>query len=159
MNFEKTPTIECEGKNREILLSLEKEGKYVFHGSPEFIDVLNPRQAYNLSKETGKMEKDGEPAVFATPYADVAIFRALTDTRGVKGESTSRFGIDGDQLHFSATKNILEAAKKKIGKVYVLDKQRFQDFEGMQCRSFEINEPIRVVEVIFSDLPQNIETI
>lgn len=159
MDFEKPPTIEHEGKNRERLLSLEKEGKYVFHGSPDNIAVLEPQQAYNRSKETGNMEKDGEPAVFATQYADVAIFRALTDTRGVSGESTSQFGIDGDKLHFSATKNILEAAKTKVGKVYVLDKQKFQDFEGMQCRSSEIIEPIKVIEVTFEDLPQNIETI
>lgn len=159
MDFEKPSTIEREGKNREKLLSLEKEGKYVFHGSPDAIAVLEPRQAYNHSKETGNMEKDGEPAVFATPYADVAIFRALTDTRGVRGESTSQFGIDGDELHFSATKNILEAARTKIGKVYVLDKQKFQDFEGMQCRSSEINKPIEVIEVTVDDLPKNIETI
>ncbi len=159
MDFEKPPIIENEGKNRERLLLLEKEGKYVFHGSPDTITVLEPRQAYNRSKETGNMEKDGEPAVFATPYADVAIFRALTDTRGVKGESTSQFGIDGDKLHFSATKNILEATRTKIGRVYVLDKQKFQDFKGMQCRSSETNEPIEVIEVTIDDLPQNIETI
>jgi len=33
MNFEKISTIEQPGKNRQRLLSLEKEGKYVFHGS------------------------------------------------------------------------------------------------------------------------------
>jgi len=159
MDFEKPPTIEREGKNRERLLSLEKEGKYVFHGSPDTIAVLDPRQAYNYSKETGKMEKDGEPAVFATPYADVAIFRALTDTRGVKGESTSQFGIDGDKLHFSATKNLLEAARRKVGRVYVLDKQKFQDFEGMQCRSEEPNKPIEIIEVTVDDLPQNIRIV
>ena len=159
MDFEKPSTIEHEGKNRERLLSLEKEGKYVFHGSPNIMTVLESRQAYNRSKETGNMEKDGEPAVFATPYVDIAIFRALTDTRGVRGESTSQFGIDCDKLHFSATKNILEAAKDKIGKVYVLDKQKFQDFEGMQCRSMETNKPIEAIEVTVDDLPQNIETI
>lgn len=140
-------------------MSLEKEGRYVFHGSPDFITVLEPRQAYNRSEETGNMEKDGEPAVFATPYADVAIFRALTDARGVRGKSTSQFGIDSDKLHFSATENILEAARTKVGRVYVLDKQKFQDFKGMQCRSSEINQPIEVIEVTFADLPQNITII
>jgi len=159
MDFEKPPTIEREGKNRERLLSLEKEGKYVFHGSPDTVEVLEPRQAYNRSKETGNMEKDGEPAVFATPYADVAIFRALINAKGISGESTSQFGIDEDKLHFSATKNLLEAARGKIGKVYVLDKQKFQDFEGMQCRSSETNEPIEVIEVTVDDLSQNIEMI
>lgn len=159
MDFEKPPTIKREGRNRERLLSLEKEGKYVYHGSPDAITILEPRQAYNRGEETGNMEKDGEPAVFATPYADVAIFRALINAKGVSGESTSQFGIDEDKLHFSATKNLLEAARGKIGKVYVLDKQKFQDFEGMQCRSLETNEPIEVIEVTIDDLPQNIETI
>jgi len=156
MDFKKPPT---KQKSRERLLSLEKEGKYVFHGSPDTITILEPRQAYNRSKETGNMEKDGKPAVFATPYADVAIFRALINANKVSGESTSQFGIDGDKLHFSATKNLLKAARGKIGKVYVLDKQNFQDFEGMQCRSLETNKPIEVIEVTIDDLPQNIETI
>ena len=142
MDFEKPPKIEQAGKSREKLLSLEKEGRYVFHGSPDIIETLEPRQAFNQNKESGVMEKDGEPAVFATPYAEVAIFRALTSPKGVSGESTSSFGINGEQLHFSATKNLLDSAKSKIGRVYVLDKQKFQDFEGMQCRSSEVNNPI-----------------
>ena len=95
--------------------------------------------------------------VFATPYADVAIFRALINVKDVSGESASQFGIDGDKLHFSATKNLFKAARKKIGKVYVLDKQKFQDFKGMQCHSLESNEPIEIIEVTLDDLPQNIE--
>jgi arylsulfatase A-like enzyme len=145
------------GKNREKLLSLEKKGEYVFHGSPDDIAVLEPRQAYNKNKKTGNMEKDGEPAVFATPYADIAIFRALINAREVKGESASKFGINDNKLHFSATKNLLEAAKRKIGKVYILDKQKFQNFEEMQCRSTRTNKPIEVVEVTADDLPNDIE--
>lgn len=140
-------------------MSLEKEGEYVFHGSPETISILEPKQAFNRNDETGNMEKDGEPAVFATPYADVAIFRALINAKDVTGESTSRFGVDEDRLHFSATRNLLEAAKKKTGKVYVLDKQKFQSFEGMQCRSTEINKPLEIIEVRIDDLPQNIKII
>jgi hypothetical protein len=159
MEFEKPPKIEQIGKNRKRLLSLEKEGKYVFHGSPDIIDVLKPRQAFNRRKKTGQMKKDGEPAIFATPYADVAIFKALINTKDAIGESTSQFGIDGNELHFSATKNLLNQAKKKIGRVYILDKKLFQNFEGMQCRSDESINPIEVIEVTVDDLPQNIETI
>lgn len=126
INFEKLPNIEKIGENKEKLLQLEKEGKYYFHGSPDVIGILVPQQAYNHNEETGKMEKDGEPAVFATPYADVAIFRALVNTKGVSGESTSSFGINGEQLYFSATKNLLESAKDKIGRVYVLDKLKLR---------------------------------
>ena len=159
MNFEKQSKIEKIGKNRERLLFLEKEGKFVFHGSPDVIDILNPRQAENKNGETGEMEKDGEPAVFATPYADMAIFRALMDTKGVVGGSESTFGIDGQDLYFSATKNLLDQANKKIGRVYVLDKEKFKNFEAMQCRSNESVTPVEVIEVTAEDLPENIKLI
>lgn len=157
MNFEKTFEQKRIGEGRKKLLELEKENKYVFHGSPDIIDTLEPRQAYNQNKESGEMEKDGEPAVFATPCADVAIFRALINAGGVSGESASSFGINGERLHFSATKNLLDSAKSKIGRVYVLDKRKFKNFEGIQCRSEESNIPIEVIEISVDDLPQNIE--
>lgn len=153
-NFERCEQI---GKNRERLLSLEKEGKYVFHGSPETIQSLEPRQAYNRNEKTGEMEKDGEPAVFATPYADVAIFRALINTKDVSGESTSQFGINEEQLHFSTSRKLLDEAINKIGKVFVLDKQKFGNFEGMQCKSGETVIPIEVIEVTVNDLPKDIK--
>ena len=159
MDIAKSREIKQFGEGRRKLLALEKEGKYVFHGSPNVVITLEPRQGYDLNKETGKMEKDGEPAVFATPYADMAIFRALINTNDVSEESTSNFGINEGQLHFSATKNLLDQAKQKTGRVYVLDKQKFQDFEGMQCRSDKSISPIEIIEVTTDDLPQNIETI
>lgn len=159
MDFEKPSNIEQIGKNREKLLALEKEGKFVFHGSQDVIENLEPRQAYNRNKETKQMEKDGEPAVFATPYADVAIFRALINAKNIVGKSMSRFGMDGQYLYFSATKNLLDQAKKKIGKVHILDKQKFKDFKGMQCRSEKMIPVIEVIEVTADDLPQNIEII
>lgn len=158
MEFERSREIKKFGEGRRKLLALEKEGKYVFHGSPDVVVTLEPRQGYDLNKETGEMEKDGEPAIFATPYADVAIFRALINASGVSGESKSSFGINGEQLHFSATKNLLDQAKSKIGRVYILDKQKFQNFEGMQCRSDKSISPIGVIEVSVDDLSQNIET-
>lgn len=155
MNFDKQ--FEQLGKNREKLLAMEAEGKYVFHGSLESVEELEPRQAENSNKETGEQEKDGEPAVFATPHADTAIFRALVNGRDVDGESSSRFGMGDDGLHFSATQNLLDAARTKRGKVYVLDRKQFQKFEGTQCRSFEKVMPIEVVEVDFNDLPPEIK--
>lgn len=143
-------------KNRKKLLLFEKKGKYVFHGSPDQIDILEPRQAEKKSKETGKMEKHGKPAVFATQYADIAIFRALINAKNVIGHSESSFGIDRDRLYFSATKNLLDAAKKKVGKVYVLNRQRFGNFKGMQCQSKGPIIPLKIIEVTADDLPENI---
>lgn len=145
-------------KGKEKLLSLEKENKFVFHGSPDTIKVLEPMQGKNDDPKSNKMESE-KPAVFATPYAEISIFRALINSKNVKGKSKSSFGIKGKQKHFSATKNLLEEAKKKIGKVYVLDKHKFKNFDGMQCRSEEPVTPVEIVEVTIKDLPKGIKVI
>lgn len=96
--------------------------------------------------------------VFATPYADLAIFRALTNFSDDIGESYSEFGRDDETLHFSVTRNILELAKKKVGKVYIFDKRRFSDAEGrMQCFSEETVTPLDVIDVTVDDLPAGIK--
>jgi hypothetical protein len=159
MKFEKLPKLEKTRKNREKLLLFEKENKYVFHGSPHQIIVLEPKQAKEMNKETGNMENDGEPSVFATHFADFAIFRALINNDEVIGSSESSFGIEGIQMHFSATKNLMDAAKKKVGKVYVLDKQKFKDFDEIQCRSNVQIVPLQVVDVTFDDLPEGIKVL
>lgn len=134
-----------EGKKR--LLALEKEGEYVFHGSADVIDILEPRQAYNNGK------KDGQEAVFATPYVDVAIFRSLTV--GI----TSRFGINGYELQYSVDGKLYRDADKKIGRVYVFKKEDFRDFKGTECRCYESVSPLEVVEVGISDLPDNVKIV
>jgi hypothetical protein len=153
------PEVREVGKNRERLLELEGEGKYVFHGSLEDIDTLEPQQAHRENKETGEMEKDGDPAVFGTPHADLAIFRALTNSK--LPDSRSSFGTDDEgKLQFSATKNILDEAEKKIGKIYVLDKDNFEDDErGMESRSEVKNTPIEVIEVTTDDLSPDVQVI
>ena len=146
-------------KSKEKLLLLQEEGTYVFHGSPDIIKTLIPRQAYNKNEKTEEMEIDGKSAVCATPYADIAIFRALINSKDFTEESTSSFGIENMQLYFSATKNLLDRAKNKIGYVYILDKQTFKKFNGIECRSSKSNNPIEIIEVCFDDLPQNIEIV
>lgn len=156
MNFEKIDNREVMGHNREKLLKLERDGRYVFHGSTEIIGILEPRQAYNKNQETGEMEKDGDPAIFATPYADVAIFRALVNNQRINAKSSSKFGMNDNGLHFSATKNLMENAESAIGRVYVLDKAQFRSAKGTECRSEENIVPIEVIDVSFQDLPPNI---
>jgi hypothetical protein len=159
MNIEQSVTPE-KLKGRERLLSLEKEGKFVFHGSPNLIDILKPRQAENKNKATGEMEKHGEPAVCATRYADFAIFRALTNFSDEVGPSDVGFGTDEkDSLWFKASSNILELTKKKTGKVYVLDIKNFKPLEE-GCWEFRCPEeviPLEIVEVSSEDLPKNIQ--
>lgn len=68
----------------EKLTQLQETGNHVFHGSPDGnIEVLEPRQAIhypNLPK-SAEYILDGDPAVSATPYADIATFRALINRK------------------------------------------------------------------------------
>ncbi len=65
MNYEKPYSLE-KPKGRQKLLLLEKEERFVFHGSTnqDVIHILEPRQAYGASEENNQWEKDGYPAVF-----------------------------------------------------------------------------------------------
>jgi len=157
MEYKNIFKIEKIGMNRERLLELEKTGKYVFHGSQAVIEILEPCQAGGHNDETGKWEDDGKPAVFATPYADLAIFRSLINDKDFE----NKFGMKGNQRYITVDKKLIERAKDRIGRVYVLDKSKFdQDsFIGIQCRSKESVAPSEVIEVNIGDLPKDIEII
>ena len=160
MDFEQRLGIEKIKSGRERLLELEKTGQFVFHGSLDKIDILKPKQAYNFNKETGEEEKDGYPAVFATPYADMAIFRALINEKELEEDSESRFGTDQNgKLHFSTTRNLLERAEGIKARVYVLNKDDFEGFDHIQCRAEKEIVPVEIIEVNVNDLPDNINTI
>lgn len=141
----------------EKLLKYEKSWKYVFHGSLENLSILEPRQAY--SYVDWKLEKDWKLSVFATPYSRVAIFRSLINEFNTDWDSDSGFGINDWVLFFAASRNLLESAKTKIGKIYILEKRNFTDFEWTQCRCYERVTPIWSIEVTFEDLPEGIEVI
>lgn len=139
------------------LLEMEKSGKYVFHWSNRNIKKLEPRQAYNYKK--WKNEKDWEPAVFATESAYVAIFRSLISNNYDVKNSRNIFWINGSKIHFACTANLLESARTRIGKIYILNKEDFTEFQWIQCRSYAPIRPIKMIEVGFGDLPENIKII
>lgn len=141
---------------KEKLLNLEKEKKYVFHGSPFKLKQLNPNQGYNYNKELNKMVEDGEPAISASPYIDIAIFRAIINPHNFpfKGYE-SAFGIS----RFRTTQKVLENLKNKKGNVYVLDKAQFYRFSNMEWRSSKKIKPIEIIQVFSNDLPENITAI
>ncbi len=151
--------------NKEKLLQLEKEGKYVFHGSPDGeIKALEPRQGRhvpNLDKPS-KIILDGNPAVSATPYLDFAIFRAIINKKNVKFNFNSGFGFrDGKKEFRVSSKEVLEVVKDKKGFVYVFNKNEFEPYsrdgkahEGsMEWRSHEEVKPIEIIEVDYKYLP------
>lgn len=151
---------EVRKSSRERLSEFEASGKYVFHGSPVKLKSLEPRQGYGYDPETEKDEADGEPAIFATPKADAAIFHSLIRREQVQGDSNLNWGTDkrGDWI-FSATQNLIDAAKDKVGYIHVFDKNDFSDSETIQGRAEKEVTPVEVIKVKYKDLPKDIEVL
>lgn len=146
-------------KGRETLLALEKEGLYLFHGSPELVEEFEPRQAKKYDYNSKQMVNDGEPSVAATPFADIAIFRAIINNKikTDKGQHWSLFGNDNGKLEFETTHEILELAKKAKGFVYVFKKKDFERYNNLEWRTGKPIKPIKIFEVDFKDLPGEIK--
>jgi hypothetical protein len=149
--------------SKQKLLELEKEGKYLFHGSPESnLEELKPHQAYTVPEGEKDMVKDGEPCIAATPYLDIAIFKALI-TKGESSFSVSATSREDAIIKLKANEEAIETAKNTKGCVYVLDKIGLVPISGnnycMEWRSKTSVKPLRVFEVSYEDLPANIEII
>jgi hypothetical protein len=150
---------------KEKLLQMEKTGKYAFHGSPEAnIEILEPRQGTHIpdmSKPT-EMVDDGKPAISATPYVELAIFRAVINGVNAPFDHNSGFDVNEGVASFSvSSEKVLEAVEGKKGYVYVFNKNEFEPYsrdgeikEGlMEWRSYSTVKPIEIIEVTSDDLP------
>ena len=150
---------------REMLEQLAKTGDFVFHGSPDKLERLEPRQQMHLNEETGKSEPDGEPAVCATISPEVAIFRSLVSSHVAKRAGLkwywSEFGMRDGKPHFKATPESISQATKSnsIGYVHIFNKKGFDQHDRLEWRAYQEVEPVYVIEVKGSDLPDNIEII
>ncbi len=141
---------------REILLNLEVENKYVFHGSETAgIDMFEPRQSYVFID--GKDEKDDEPAVHASQFSDIAILMALINKENCKQGFRCGFRYE-DRIILSVTQKSLEQLdESSIGYVYVFAKEDFKPREISQSISYVPVKPIRMVVVKTSDLSTDLE--
>ncbi len=148
-----------EGKKK--LLELEQTGKYFFHGSPNEVEIFEPRQSHN--DINGVLVKDGDPAISASPAADYAIFMAIfnlknmpkgltarTDTKA-QSEKTENF-----ELSFTATKETLNQLNEKAsGWVYVFNREDFPIQKGpSEYRSSSLVSPLERILVKKEDLPE-----
>jgi len=156
-NLDKTK-IKIE-RGKEKLLALEKEGIYVFHGTIAVLDELEPKQGRDFDYKLRKMINDGTPAVVATPFAEIAIFRAIINKKikAEKGKCWSRFSNDDGKLEFATTPEAMELAKKVKGYVYVFKKESFEWHNSIEWRSAHKVKPVRIFEVNFEDLPADIK--
>lgn len=146
-------------QGKEVLMGLEREGLYVFHGSTELLQELEPRQAKIWNKDKKEMIEHGEPSVVATPFAEIAIFRSVISNKikSNDGKHYSAFGSDGQKPFFETTPKMLEQSKDAVGYVYVFKKEDFTKLSPMEWRSSKKLKPVRTFEVNFQDLPENIK--
>ena len=148
-------------EGREYLLELEKTNNFVFHGSGVELNEIVPKQAFNHSVVGEKPIEDGEPAVFASPFADIAIFMAIINKQNIPKKLRSGFGghlKDGEvKVKFRTTKETIDQLNDARGYVYVFNKNDFTPRSDMECMSHEPVKPVYVIKVTEKDLPIDIE--
>ncbi|KKS05226.1 MAG: hypothetical protein UU58_C0001G0086 [Candidatus Nomurabacteria bacterium GW2011_GWA2_41_25] len=161
-NFNPQPTKESFktiSPEKLELLKMEKEGIFLFHGTRADIDSLEPRQA--VDNERGP---DGEPAIFASPAVDFAIFHAIINSsnfpEGIVSQSGAISHDDGSfKLRFKLPRGVLaKLPDSAAGWVYVFKKE---DFAQIKERPAEYKsqisvQPLRKIRVLKRDLPSGI---
>ena len=147
-----------EKSGKQELIELENQNKYVFHGSGFLIEEFEPRQAYNYIE--GQNVPDRKPAIFASSFANYAIFMALiNEVNCPKGyNSGSRF--HEGKLVFRATKETLEQLKAEVkGYVYVFNSSDFLKQNESEWVSYKKVKPILVISVTRSDFTPTIKEV
>lgn len=149
-------SLESPTSGREILLNLESEGKYVFHGSDNpYLEILEPRQAYTMVE--GEKEDDDKPGVHASPFVDIAILMAIINQKNCKDGFNSGFERENGKLILSVDQKALDQLDDtSAGYVYVFAKEDFIPRGGSQAISYVSVNPIRMIEVKKEDLSKDI---
>ena len=144
-------------KNQE-LKNLEKQARYVFHGSENIIKIFEPRQA--LTIVNGKQVPDGEPAIFASPFVDYAIFMAIINKTNCPKSFWSECIWGDKKLKFTTTKETLEQLNENSkGYIYVFNKNDFKKIRPNEWVSYKKVKPIKRIKVNWSDFTKEVEII
>ncbi len=141
---------------RKKLFALQKRG-FLFHGSSHKIAVLQLRQPVNFNIKKNKYLIHGKPCVAATPYADIAVFRAIVNKTNFPSRSKSyaaTFGINSrtKKLNLKTTQRVIENLSNQHGYVHVVDKEKFSKRSIWEWRSSKIVKPLKVIKVSVRDL-------
>ncbi|MEK7433231.1 MAG: hypothetical protein AABZ74_08885 [Cyanobacteriota bacterium] len=142
---------------KELLYNLEKSNNYLFHGSPNKIEVFEPKQAYTFIN--GQNIKDDDPAIHASPIIDIAIFMSLINRINCPKGSYSKFEYKNNKVVFEATKETLEQLNKPKGYIYVFERSFFKQRDYIEYVTYKSIIYNMVIKVGIDELPQNIELI
>jgi hypothetical protein len=145
-------------KKSSELIELEKEDRFVFHGSGQKLEKLEPRQAHTVID--GAYAPDGEPAIFASQFIDYAIFMALINQVTCPQGSRSRCGYENDKLVFGASRHTLDQLNDSTkGYVHVFNRVDFTLRGVSEWMCLKHIEPIKIIEICRADFNQTIEEI
>jgi len=145
------------------LLQLESTHQYVFHGSKEARNVLEPQQAYNYIQ--GKKVPDGEPAIFASALIDYAIPMALFNKENCPQGVSFSLGMHGESPETAtlyvriSQKTLDQLSEKSVGYIHVFPRSPFslRESGGVEYVSYAPQHPSHIIEVHKWDLTEKIE--
>ena len=149
-------SIEHPKSGREVLLNLESENKYVFHGSENpHLEMLEPWQAHTVVE--GEKQDDDQPGVHASQFADIAILMALVNTQNCKEGFESGFRYEGKVILSVNQKALDQLDEASVGYVYVFAKEDFVPRGMSQSISYVPVKPLKIIEVKKEDLSIDLE--
>lgn len=149
-------------ETKKKLLALQKEGKWVFHGTAKAgLKTLRPRQPYNWPTPSSKKVKHGRPCVAAATVADIAIFMAIFHEDTIQlpmscGFSATTRNGNTTVRYRANSREVLRRGKKASGIVYIFKKEKFHPFGGAEWRAYKPVRPTGVIKVSGKDLPKRI---
>lgn len=148
-----------ESPERVRLRELESENKWVFHGSGVRIEELEPRQAHSYPDAGGENKiPDGDPAVYASPLADVAIFMAIFNKQNAPaGARSAMSGYENGEMKYRTTQETMDQIHNARGYIHVFSKDTFTPRSFFESLSHIPVRPEQIIEITEKDLPNNIE--
>lgn len=132
------------------LRELESKGVYLFHGSGSIVEEFEPKQAHTMIN--GQYTPDGEPAIFASPFLDYAIFVALINMNNCPRGFRFGTSYEDGELKFRATQETLDQVNESSrGYVYVFNRSDFVERNPDEWVSYRKLRPLERVEVSWLD--------
>lgn len=142
---------------RDEQLERFQAGDYLFHGSPESIELFEPRQAFTY--RDGAQMPDGEPAVFASPAFAYAAFMAVVNKKncpdGYYAWADSSTQDRTTTMSYGMTPQTAKRlSERSAGYVYVFPKDTFVRHRPGEYASRVPVRPVAVLPVTYADLPE-----
>ena len=129
--------------------------KYLFHGSPKLLDIIEQRQAHDSNHNS----ENEDYAVFLTSSFLIASAYAFKDTIKELSEGLKwnfQIGYDFEEDRVNIKMDNVNISDDIEGYVYIFpyDETKFRKGKVIQYKCYENIKPIDVVKVRFSDFKE-----